>query len=44
MCDDAVWREPYTLLFVPDHLKMKKMCEMVVEKKYMGTEIDPRSS
>ena len=30
MCDDAVYRDPYYLQFIPDNLKRQRMCEKVV--------------
>ena len=31
MCNEAVCIDPYSLAFVPDHLKTQKMCDKAIE-------------
>ena len=33
MCDEAVRREPYSLYYVPDHLKTQEMCNEAVHRE-----------
>ena len=41
MSDGAVMKEPYTLEFVPDHFKTKRMQERVIEDKPEALEFVP---